>query len=156
MGYNGHVILYVGVPDVEAALQKAESLGGTRRMGPEKNPGANLVVGYFTDLEGHLSGLADRYSRPSVTQLEGLRPSVTDQVRAFSSLDAVDPICCIGLTTSNVKMSLAMPDVAPTLSLARTAFVRSSIGARISDSLSALQFSVIISFPLVGAWITGG
>ena len=56
--YDGHVIFYVGVPDVEAALQKAESLGGTRRMGPEKNPGANLVVGHFTDPEGHLIGLA--------------------------------------------------------------------------------------------------
>jgi predicted enzyme related to lactoylglutathione lyase len=33
-GYDSHVICYVGVPDVEAALQKAESLGGTRRMGP--------------------------------------------------------------------------------------------------------------------------
>ena len=45
-------------PVAEAALQKAESLGGTRRMGPEKNPGANLVVGHFTDPEGHLIGLA--------------------------------------------------------------------------------------------------
>jgi predicted enzyme related to lactoylglutathione lyase len=43
---------------VEAALQKAESLGGTRRMGPEKNPGADLVVAHFTDPEGHLIGLA--------------------------------------------------------------------------------------------------
>jgi predicted enzyme related to lactoylglutathione lyase len=58
LGYDSHVIFYVGVPDVEAALQKAESLGGTRRMGPEKNPGANLVVGHFTDPEGHLIGLA--------------------------------------------------------------------------------------------------
>ena len=58
MGYDGHVIFYVGVPDVEAALQKAESLGGTRRMGPEKNPGANLAIGHFTDPEGHLIGLA--------------------------------------------------------------------------------------------------
>ena len=57
MGYDGHVIFFVGVPDVEAALQKAESLGGTRRMGPEKNPGANLVVAHFTDPEGHLIGL---------------------------------------------------------------------------------------------------
>jgi predicted enzyme related to lactoylglutathione lyase len=39
MGYDGHVIFYVGVPDVEAALQKAESLGGTRRMGPERTRG---------------------------------------------------------------------------------------------------------------------
>jgi len=53
-GYNGHAIFYVGVSNVEAALQKAERLGGTRQMGPEKNPEANLVVGHFTDPEGHL------------------------------------------------------------------------------------------------------
>jgi predicted enzyme related to lactoylglutathione lyase len=28
-GYDGHVTFYVAVPDVEEALQKAESLGGT-------------------------------------------------------------------------------------------------------------------------------
>lgn len=57
-GYAGHVIFYVAVPDVEAALQKAESLGGTRRMGPERSPGTTLVVGYLTDPEGHLIGVA--------------------------------------------------------------------------------------------------
>lgn len=36
MGYDSHVIFYVGVPNIEAALQKAESLGGTRRMGPPR------------------------------------------------------------------------------------------------------------------------
>jgi predicted enzyme related to lactoylglutathione lyase len=45
------------VPDVEAALQKAESLGGTRRMGPAQAP-TGLVVGHFTDPEGHLIGVA--------------------------------------------------------------------------------------------------
>jgi predicted enzyme related to lactoylglutathione lyase len=58
VGYDSHVIFYVGVPDVEAALQKAESLGGTRRMGPDKVPGRDLVVGHFTDPEGHLIGVA--------------------------------------------------------------------------------------------------
>jgi predicted enzyme related to lactoylglutathione lyase len=56
--YDGHVIFYVGVPDVEAALQHAESLGGTRVMGPERAAGTELVVGHFTDPEGHLIGLA--------------------------------------------------------------------------------------------------
>jgi predicted enzyme related to lactoylglutathione lyase len=56
--YAGHVIFYVGVPDVEAALRKAESLGGKRTMGPEGAPGAPLVVGHFTDPEGHLVGVA--------------------------------------------------------------------------------------------------
>ena len=45
-------------PNVEAALRKAESLGGARKMGPEMNPGAELVVAHFTDPEGHLIGLA--------------------------------------------------------------------------------------------------
>jgi uncharacterized protein len=56
--YDGHVIFYVGVPDVEAALQKAENLGGTRRMGPDRAPGRDLVVGLFTEPEGHLIGVA--------------------------------------------------------------------------------------------------
>jgi uncharacterized protein len=56
--YKGHAMFYVGVPDVEAALQKAEDLGGTRLMGPEKNPGTDLVIGQFTDPEGHLIGVA--------------------------------------------------------------------------------------------------
>lgn len=57
-GYDGHVIFYVGVPNVEAALRKAESLGGRRRIGPVKNPGVDLVVGHFTDPDGHLIGVA--------------------------------------------------------------------------------------------------
>ena len=56
-GYESHVIFYVGVPDVEAALQKAESLGGTRRLGPARAP-TGLVVGHFTDPEGNLIGVA--------------------------------------------------------------------------------------------------
>jgi uncharacterized protein len=57
VGYDGRAMFYVGVPDLEAALQKAESLGGTRRMGPERAP-TGLVVGHFTDPEGNLIGLA--------------------------------------------------------------------------------------------------
>jgi predicted enzyme related to lactoylglutathione lyase len=56
-GYEGRVLFYVGVTDVEAALRQAESLGGTRRMGPEGTPGT-LIVGQFTDPEGHLIGVA--------------------------------------------------------------------------------------------------
>ena len=56
-GYDGHVIFYVGVPNVEAALLKAESLGGTRQMGPAQAP-TGLVVGHFTDPEGNLIGVA--------------------------------------------------------------------------------------------------
>lgn len=57
--FDGHVIFYVGVPDVEKALSKAESLGGKRVMGPDKSPGTSLVVGHFVDLEGNLVGLAE-------------------------------------------------------------------------------------------------
>ena len=52
------VLFYVGVPDVEAALQHAESLGGTRNMGPQTVPGTALTVGHFTDPEGHVIGVA--------------------------------------------------------------------------------------------------
>jgi uncharacterized protein len=56
-GYANHAVLYVGVPDVEAALQRAESLGGARVMGPATSPNG-LVVGHFTDPEGTLMGVA--------------------------------------------------------------------------------------------------
>jgi uncharacterized protein len=56
-GYPAHVIFYVGVPDVEAALREAERLGGKRRLGPERAP-TGLVIGHFTDPEGNLVGVA--------------------------------------------------------------------------------------------------
>ena len=56
-GYDGHVTFYVQVPDVEAALAKAESLGGTRMMGPDQIPEVNITIGLFTDPEGHVIGL---------------------------------------------------------------------------------------------------
>lgn len=56
-GYDRRATFYVGVPDVEAALQQAERLGGTRVMGPDQAP-TGLVVGHFTDPEGNLIGLA--------------------------------------------------------------------------------------------------
>lgn len=55
-GYAGHVTFYVGVPDVEAALAKAESLGGTRVMGPDEVM-EGLVIGQFQDPEGHVIGV---------------------------------------------------------------------------------------------------
>jgi uncharacterized protein len=55
-GYGGHVTFYVEVPDVEAALAKAEELGGSRIMGPDDvMPG--LVIGQFADPEGHMVGV---------------------------------------------------------------------------------------------------
>ena len=55
-GYEGHATFYVAVPDVEEALQKAESLGGTRVMGPE-NIMDMVELGQFKDPEGNLIGV---------------------------------------------------------------------------------------------------
>jgi predicted enzyme related to lactoylglutathione lyase len=53
-GYERRVLFYVGVPDVESALQKAESLGGKR---PEPKSG-DFAVGRFVDPEGNVIGVA--------------------------------------------------------------------------------------------------
>ena len=55
--FEPHAVFYVGVPDVETALQRAERLGGTRVLGPVTSP-SGLVVGHFTDPEGNLLGVA--------------------------------------------------------------------------------------------------
>ena len=55
-GYAGHVTFYVEVPDVEAALAKAETLGGTRVFGPDTIMD-NMVLGQFLDPEGHVIGV---------------------------------------------------------------------------------------------------
>jgi uncharacterized protein len=55
-GYEGHVTFYVAVPDVEAALKKAEDLGGTRVMGPEKIMDM-VELGQLKDPEGNVIGV---------------------------------------------------------------------------------------------------
>ena len=50
-GYPGHVTFYVQV------AEKAESLGDTRMMGPDEVPGVGIVIGLFSDPEGHVIGL---------------------------------------------------------------------------------------------------
>ena len=55
-GYPGHVTFYVEVQDVEASLAQAESLGGSRMMGPEQVM-EGVEIGLFTDPEGHLVGV---------------------------------------------------------------------------------------------------
>ena len=60
-GYDGHVTFYVEVPDVEAALAKAESLGGSRMMGPDEVM-EGVEIGQFTDPEGHLVGVVNSAS----------------------------------------------------------------------------------------------
>ncbi len=56
-GRQPSALFYVGVDDVAGALQRAEQLGGTRKMGPETAPNG-LVVAHFADPEGNLVGLA--------------------------------------------------------------------------------------------------
>jgi uncharacterized protein len=60
-GMEGHVTFYIEVPDVEAALVKAESLGGTRLMGPEVVAGGS-ELGLFSDPEGHMIGVVREQS----------------------------------------------------------------------------------------------
>jgi predicted enzyme related to lactoylglutathione lyase len=55
-GYEGHVTFYVEVPDVGAALEQAESLGGSRVMGPETIM-PDVTLGQFRDPEGNVIGL---------------------------------------------------------------------------------------------------
>ncbi len=55
-GSEGYVTFYVQVDDVETALAKAESLGGTRVFGPETIMGG-LTLGLFNDPEGKTIGV---------------------------------------------------------------------------------------------------
>ena len=55
--HEPRVLFYVGVDDVEAALARAQALGGRRVLGPEGVPGT-LVVGRFSDPEGNVIGVA--------------------------------------------------------------------------------------------------
>jgi predicted enzyme related to lactoylglutathione lyase len=55
-GSGGHATFYVGVDDVQAALDKAESLGGRTLMPPmEPMPGTTIAL--ISDPEGHVVGL---------------------------------------------------------------------------------------------------
>lgn len=55
-GMPGYITVYAEVPDVEAALQKAESLGATRLMGPEQVM-EGVQIGMFSDPEGRPFGV---------------------------------------------------------------------------------------------------
>ncbi len=57
-GDPGHVTFYVQVEDVEAALGKAEQLGGQKLMGPMDIPTGQIAL--FQDPEGHRIGLMTR------------------------------------------------------------------------------------------------
>ena len=57
-----YVTFYVQVPDVGQALDKAESLGGSRMMGPDEVPGVGITIGLFSDPEGHVIGVMSENS----------------------------------------------------------------------------------------------
>jgi predicted enzyme related to lactoylglutathione lyase len=56
--FRNHAFFYVGVQKVEAALRRAEDLGGKRILGPVTKTSGELAVGHFLDPEGNLIGLA--------------------------------------------------------------------------------------------------
>ncbi len=75
-GYAGHVTFYIQVPDVEAALAKAESLGGKRIMGPDKVMG-ELEIGQFSDPEATWSAWSTTHADSSFRNLargDSVRP----------------------------------------------------------------------------------
>jgi hypothetical protein len=51
-----HVMFYVAVDDVDAALALIESKGGKTAFGPHPIPDGGIIAG-FADPEGHLIGL---------------------------------------------------------------------------------------------------
>lgn len=59
--FQPYVSVYVGVEDVEQALQQAEQLGGRRLMGPHTvdmpGTGDPFVIGQFADPDGRIIGL---------------------------------------------------------------------------------------------------
>jgi predicted enzyme related to lactoylglutathione lyase len=57
-GAPGHVTFYVAVPDIDAALEKATSLGGKVVM-PKMSPGPNAVIALVADPEGHVVGVTE-------------------------------------------------------------------------------------------------
>ncbi|MGI8562180.1 MAG: VOC family protein [Candidatus Dormibacter sp.] len=55
-GDASRVTVYIAVDDVEEALRRVESLGGTRVLGPVDVPGGPNIA-LFSDPEGHVIGL---------------------------------------------------------------------------------------------------
>ena len=62
---DSYVSFYVEVPDVAAHLEKIESLGGKKLMGPMQVPNGP-IIGMFNDPEGHMIGLVQAGSGPSM------------------------------------------------------------------------------------------
>ena len=57
-GGNGHVTFYAETDDLQASLDKAESLGGKTVM-PPTEPMESTSIALFADPEGHVVGLVN-------------------------------------------------------------------------------------------------
>jgi len=73
--FRSHAIFYVGVPDVEAALQKAEDLGGKRLLGPARNEAGGVVVATSLTLRATWLVSPGR-SDPGVREYSGRLPGL--------------------------------------------------------------------------------
>lgn len=60
---SSYVTFYVEVDSVAAQLEKIESLGGKKIMGPMQVPNGP-VIGMFTDPEGHMIGICEPWTPP--------------------------------------------------------------------------------------------
>jgi uncharacterized protein len=58
-----YVSFYVEVPDVAAHLEKIESLGGKKLMGPMQVPNGP-VIGMFNDPAGNMVGICEPFTMP--------------------------------------------------------------------------------------------
>lgn len=55
-GAESHVLVYIGVDDIQAALKKIEALGAKTLNGPMPIPGGGQIA-QFTDPQGQMIGL---------------------------------------------------------------------------------------------------
>ena len=53
---DNYTVFYVGVDDVQASLDKAESLGATNLLAPMPIPGVG-TIGMFADADGNAIGM---------------------------------------------------------------------------------------------------
>ena len=57
-GFASHAIFYVGVENVRAAVDRAEDLGATVVLAPQRNEGGQVTVAHILDPAGNLVGIA--------------------------------------------------------------------------------------------------
>lgn len=56
--FEAHAIFYVGVSNVADALARAQGLGATAVLPPQRNEGGGVTVAHFLDPAGNLVGIA--------------------------------------------------------------------------------------------------